>query len=269
VYALCSQYDVWIVEDDPYYYLQYHSSSSDTTTTDNAANGTSIIGTNATTAMKPALKSSIGKGVPGLHGLPRGASYLSMDVDGRVIRVDSFAKFFAPGARLGWVTARADVVRKLTSTIHSHTVGPCALSQAVVAATLATWGRPGLDAHLRTVQSAYKTRAAAAVGAAERHLAGLAEWRRPDSGMFLWLKLLWVDDATDVWEELREARVVLLPGRVTHCRGADPAFRSPCARLSYSSASEADLEEGIARLGGVLRARMAAVQAAAKAKVGA
>lgn len=82
VYQLCRQYDIWIIEDDAYYYLQYDASKLEE--------------------------------MPGLHGLTKGnndnnaqqQSYLSMDVDGRVMRVDTFAKFLAPGLRLGWVTAR-------------------------------------------------------------------------------------------------------------------------------------------------------------------
>lgn len=55
--------------------------------------------------------------VPGMHGLARSGSYLQMDTDGRVIRVDSFAKFLAPGLRLGWVTAHPKIVEKLTMII--------------------------------------------------------------------------------------------------------------------------------------------------------
>lgn len=57
IYALCREYDIILMEDDPYYYLQF----------------------------------SPGGGQPkGLHDLER--SYLSMDVDGRVVRMDSFSK---------------------------------------------------------------------------------------------------------------------------------------------------------------------------------
>lgn len=65
-------------------------------------------------------------------------------------------------------------------------------------------------------------------------------------------------DASDIWDELRAAQVVLLPGRAMHCRSKDPAFHSPYLRVSFSNASPADLEEGMRRLGGVLRARAAA-----------
>lgn len=40
--------------------------------------------------------------VPGLHGLLSAGSYLSLDTDGRVIRVDSFAKFLMPGGLWLW-----------------------------------------------------------------------------------------------------------------------------------------------------------------------
>ena len=57
IYNICRQHDVIIMEDDPYYYLQF---SGDEAT--------------------PQGFQNLGK------------SYLSLDTDGRVIRLDSFAK---------------------------------------------------------------------------------------------------------------------------------------------------------------------------------
>lgn len=82
--------------------------------------------------------------VPGLHGLRGAGSYLSLDTDGRVVRIDSFAKFLAPGLRLGWVTAHPRITEKLTMTIQvgwgvvvvvvgslpEHVVGAAVLSTA-------------------------------------------------------------------------------------------------------------------------------------------
>ena len=47
---------------------------------------------------------------------------MSMDVDGRVIRVDSFSKIVAPGARLGFVTGPTPLVEKIMNTRESATV---------------------------------------------------------------------------------------------------------------------------------------------------
>lgn len=57
IYSICRKHDVIILEDDPYFYLQFSASS-----------------------VEPR----------GLQDL--GSSYLSLDVDGRVVRLDSFSK---------------------------------------------------------------------------------------------------------------------------------------------------------------------------------
>jgi hypothetical protein len=51
-----------------------------------------------------------------------------------------------------------------------------------------------------------------------QELAGVAEWARPTGGMFLWVRLLGVADATEIWGELQRHKLVVLPGRVMHAR---------------------------------------------------
>ena len=65
--------------------------------------------------------------VPGLWNL--GKSYMSLDTDGRVVRLDSFAKFLAPGFRLGWLTAPPHFVDKFTFHMHGTALGPCSTTQ--------------------------------------------------------------------------------------------------------------------------------------------
>lgn len=67
--------------------------------------------------------------VPGLWNL--GKSYLSLDTDGRVVRLDSFAKFLAPGFRLGWLTAHPHFVDKFTFHMHGTALGPCSTTQVI------------------------------------------------------------------------------------------------------------------------------------------
>lgn len=65
--------------------------------------------------------------LPGVWNL--GQSYLALDTDSRVVRLDSFAKFLAPGFRLGWVTAHPMFVDKLTWHMHGTALGPCSTTQ--------------------------------------------------------------------------------------------------------------------------------------------
>lgn len=226
VYNICRQYDVYIIEDDAYYYLQYPDGPDR---------------------------------VPGLSGL--GPSFLSMDTDERVVRLDTFAKFLAPGLRVGWAAAPAKFCQKLVSQLMGSTLGPSSMSQVMVAQLLEAWGPGKLVAHVQGVQRYYGAKAALLDAEARTQLAGLAEWRTPAAGMFMWLRLLGVQDVSDIWEELVHERVIVVPGRIAHSRAADPHFKCPCVRLSYASASEEELVEGIRRLATVLR-RHAKQQAA-------
>ena len=50
--------------------------------------------------------------------------------------------------------------------------------------------RPGwLLSHVTSLQQAMRSRCAALLAAAEKHLAGVATWRPPHAGMFLWVEL--------------------------------------------------------------------------------
>jgi hypothetical protein len=57
------------------------------------------------------------------------AGFPSIDVDGRVVRVDTFAKLLGPGYRLGWVSGPPEVVQKLSLHFAAVSVGSCSLSQ--------------------------------------------------------------------------------------------------------------------------------------------
>lgn len=225
VYELCRAAGVIIIEDDPYCYLQWPRGGGDD--------------------------------VPGLAGL-RLESYLSIDTAGIVVRLDSFAKFLAPGLRLGWATAAPALAERLAMALQAHTLGGNMVSQALVAAMLGAWGAPGLEAHVARMQRVYAARAAALGAAAAEELAGLAEWAPPAAGMFLWLRLVGVRDATELAPALRAAGVSLVPGRVLSPRAGDPAFFCPYVRVSFSHAPPEALREGMRRLARVLRAHAAA-----------
>jgi aromatic amino acid aminotransferase I len=307
VYALCRKFDIWIVEDDPYFYLQWGSAAQ--SMLEHESIDPEVVEEAALRAAMPGLQGLVRNAAPSMtrtpspssssssiysssssSGLSMGnndtmsnstsssemsSSYLALDIDCRVIRVDTFSKFLAPGVRLGWVTARSDVIEKLTSALQTHTVGPCSLSQTVVASTLAAWGEAGLDAHLRQIQAEYARRCAVLCRAAARELSGgLAEWHVPRAGMFLWVKINGVEDAVEVWDALHDAKVIVCPGRVMAAAagGGGGSFRqvdnahidqsagvvgnevkSPFVRVAFSSVDSAGLKEGMKRLGSVLR----------------
>lgn len=115
IYEVCVKFDVVIIEDDPYWYLQYPS-----------ANQSSRVET-ITSDDSPPRKSS---GYPFLDSLV--PSYLSVDYQGRVVRLDTFSKTVAPGCRMGWITTQPALCERLlriteTSTQRMYCAEPISL----------------------------------------------------------------------------------------------------------------------------------------------
>ncbi|KFA63217.1 hypothetical protein S40285_04911 [Stachybotrys chlorohalonatus IBT 40285] len=121
IYSLCSKFDIIIIEDDPYWYLQYPSAVAGEAQSRNRSQP------QATESYRP-QKSS---GYEFLDSLV--PSYLSIDTDGRVIRLDTFSKTVAPGCRLGWVTAQPKMIERLNRITEVTTQQPSGFVQSMVA----------------------------------------------------------------------------------------------------------------------------------------
>ncbi|KAJ4411433.1 hypothetical protein N0V91_001217 [Didymella pomorum] len=112
IYAVCVKYDIIIVEDDPYWYLQFPSSSP------------------SVASPKP-RKSS---GFEFLDSLI--PSYLSVDYQGRVVRLDTFSKTVAPGCRLGWITTQPALAERILRITETSTQQPSGFVQSMIAELL-------------------------------------------------------------------------------------------------------------------------------------
>ena len=133
-----------------------------------------------------------------------------------------------------------------------HTSG---LSQAVASALLRRWEADGgWERHVEGVQAFYRRRRDAMEASARAHLGGLARWTTPTAGMFFWFDLRGsgCDDTERlVMDDCRRAKVLLVPGASFAADHA--ATPSPFARAAFSIADEGQIDEGLARLAGVLR----------------
>ncbi|TAQ86436.1 hypothetical protein B7494_g5240 [Chlorociboria aeruginascens] len=124
LYAICSKYDVIIVEDDPYWYLQYPSAAPLQSQSRNEPV--------PPPAAPHTFKNS--SGFPFLDSLV--PSYLNFDPDGRVIRLDTFSKTVAPGCRLGWITAQPAIIERILRITETSTQQPSGFVQSIVAELL-------------------------------------------------------------------------------------------------------------------------------------
>lgn len=171
----------------------------------------------------------------------------------RVLYCGTFSKTVAPGLRLGWVAAPREVVRRLVlikqaSDLHSPSLAQMVLHEVV---------EEVLPAGLGAIRRAYRARRDAMLAALAREMPPGVSWTRPAGGMFLWLTLPpGVDAAALLVRAIAEARVAFVPGRAFHADGSG----ANTLRLNFTLADEARIEEGVARLGALLRQMPAIAQ---------
>ncbi|XP_022915117.1 kynurenine/alpha-aminoadipate aminotransferase, mitochondrial [Onthophagus taurus] len=178
-------------------------------------------------------------------------SFLSMDVQGRVLRFDSFSKVLSSGLRLGWVTGPKQLIQAIELHIQSSTLHSSTLSQVITNNLLQSWGFEKLLEHFDTVSAFYRARRDITIEAMEKHLKGLCEWTIPAGGMFVWIK---VHGVTDVYDMLMnrglKKLITFVPG---HAFMADPTKACNYIRASYSKCPPKHIDKAIKILGELIR----------------
>jgi 2-aminoadipate transaminase len=162
-----------------------------------------------------------------------------------VIHLGTFSKVMAPGLRVGWIVAAAEVIDKLIEAKQAadlHTSTFCQL----VALELARSGF--LEQQIPRIIECYRERRDAMLAALEAHFPREATWTRPDGGMFLLASLAKAADAETVLQRALEQKVAFVPGVSFHVGGDG----RNTMRLNFSNQTPERIREGIERLGKVL-----------------
>ncbi|EJF62296.1 PLP-dependent transferase [Dichomitus squalens] len=208
IYDICVEFDIIIVEDDPYYFLQMGKY-----------------------AAQSARAPHAGFADPAGWLTSLAPSYVKIDYQGRVIRLDTFSKTIAPGSRLGFFTCNPVFAERLERIGETSTQAPCGFGQSLITQLLTTWQFDGYARWLQGLAAQYTSRRNSFIDAlqSEFHLrvsvgtagswkdcviyTASAKARRgdamsekaalfgqgkplfsfvpPSAGMFLWLKFHW------------------------------------------------------------------------------
>jgi 2-aminoadipate transaminase len=211
---LATHYRVPIVEDDPYGQLRYE-------------------GKHLPPLAKIAADLEGKEG--GFDGFPTGVLYLG-----------TLSKVLAPGLRIGWVVGPAPVISKLVQLKQGTDLHTSTFTQMVAHET----ARGGfLDRHIPLIREVYGERMRAMLGALERHFPPSVRWTRPQGGLFLWVTLPQGVDSGRLLGEALLAKVAFVPGRPFFPnRGGASSLR-----LNFSYCTPEHIEEGIGRLGALIR----------------
>lgn len=168
------------------------------------------------------------------------------------IYLGSFSKVLAPGLRLGYLVAPKAIFPKLLQAKQAADLHSPSFNQRMVAEVL----QGGfLDRHVPTIRALYKAQRDAMLAALEREMQGLGvTWNAPEGGMFLWARLPAGMDAVALLPQAVERNVAFVPGAPFYADAAD----ARTLRLSFVTASAAQIATGIAALAATIRAAKAA-----------
>jgi 2-aminoadipate transaminase len=155
-----------------------------------------------------------------------------------VMYSSSFSKTIAPGLRVGYMILPGEIAAGLEDIVASTYITPALVTEATVLEFLR---RGLLEPNLERVRGLLRERRDAMLEALERELGGRARWSRPEGGYFLWLELPEGTDATELLGRATAAGVTFVPG-------SDFGGEPNSARLAFSFASPAEIDEGVSRL---------------------
>lgn len=170
----------------------------------------------------------------------------SLDPDGRVIYVGTFSKMLIPGLRVGFVVADGPVLHWLVCSKRCHDLATSNLIQRALCEYVSV-GR--YAAHVQRSCAVYRRRRDVMLTALARHAPSLT-WTKPKGGFFVWARLPAGVRASDLLPRACREGMIFAPGGNFYF---DPAAGEDAMRLNFASNTEAVIEEGIRRLGRVLR----------------
>jgi DNA-binding transcriptional MocR family regulator len=171
----------------------------------------------------------------------------SEDRHGSVVRLGSFSKSLAPGLRLGWMTARAEVVGRLVQSGVLDSSGGVNHFTAVAVFQVCESG--DYDAHVRRLRQAYRVRRDALLLGLRDRLPEGCEFEAPGGGYFVWLRLPSGLDGEALLSHAEASGTSYIPGARFHLG----PFERERIRLAFSLHSPARLEEAAERLGEAIR----------------
>ncbi|RDI27577.1 PLP-dependent aminotransferase family protein [Lentzea flaviverrucosa] len=163
----------------------------------------------------------------------------------RTIYLGSFSKVGAPGMRLGWLRAPADLLRTLTIVKQAADLHTSTVDQAAAAVYLAD---NDLDAHITRLCAEYGARRDAMLAALPATTPAGTTWSDPDGGMFVWLRLPGDADSAVLLKDALQHDVAFVPGAAFFATTPDHAT----LRLSFTANTVEEIGEGMARLAKVL-----------------
>lgn len=199
------------------------------------------------------LRIMSGRGIPiieddiyGEHyfGAVRPSTIKSLDTEGMVLLCSSFSKSVGPDLRVGWIMPgryRDKVMRlKFNSTVASPRLNQMVISDFLSGARY--------ERHMRRLRAALRSQAGSLMAAVAEYFPEGVRLSAPKGGVVVWVELGRKVDGLELFHAAIREGISILPGQAC----TSTAKYRNCIRLSFGSAWDDQMEDGIKRLGGLI-----------------
>jgi 2-aminoadipate transaminase len=170
----------------------------------------------------------------------------ALDTHGYVLYLSTFSKTLAPGLRVAWLAAPDPMIERLSLHKQIFDLNTNALSQWAVAELLQ---RDLLDDHLVLLRDRYRHKRDIMMQAIAKHWPTSVRISHPKGGFHLWCRLPGEMRARQLLREAAQEGVAFVIGEPFHVDGGGQQH----IRLSFASAAEEQIEDGIRRIGQIMR----------------
>ena len=162
-----------------------------------------------------------------------------------LVHCGSLSKVLSPGLRVGWMVAPPELLAKATMCKQFSDAHTSTFAQATAAQYLAGGHMPGTLARVREV---YGARAKTRGDALRNDLGAEIDFVQPQGGLFVWARLTGaggkIKDGNEFAKRAIAEGVAFVPGAPFYCANPDLST----LRLSFATADEGKIREGIGRL---------------------
>ena len=176
---------------------------------------------------------------------------------GNVIYLSTFSKTLAPGLRLGWMVAPADVIAKLVQIKQGADLHTSTFTQ-MVAYEVAHDNF--LDEHIKLIRKVYGERRNVMLEALQEYFPAEVSWTHPQGGLFLWVSLPEGMDSHLLFEAAIKENVAFVPGDSFYSGNGFASEGRRHFRLNFSNAEPEKIREGIRRLSVAIRSQLAGLR---------
>jgi 2-aminoadipate transaminase len=163
-----------------------------------------------------------------------------------VVYIGTLSKILSPGIRLGWAVAPPPVMEKIVLGKQAADLCTSTLTQYFVREYFAE-GR--WREYIESLVEIYRGRRDTMLAALREHFPPEATWTHPEGGLFIWATLPEFIDTGDLLARALREDVAFVPGQAAY---VDERGRNSM-RLNFSGSDEGEIEEGVRRIGKVIR----------------